>query len=57
MLWCTLTHIGASYIYKILNVKNRRRSYDPAQGNARARKHEWVGWRAGGGGGYRGLSG
>ena len=24
-----------------------RRSYAPAQGNARARKEEWVGWGAG----------
>jgi hypothetical protein len=28
-----------------------RRSYATVQGNARARKWEWVGW-----GGYRGLS-
>jgi hypothetical protein len=31
--------------------------YAPIQGNARARKWEWVGWGAGGGGEYRGLSG
>jgi hypothetical protein len=34
-----------------------RRLYALVQGNARARKWEWVGWGAGrGGGGYRGLS-
>jgi hypothetical protein len=34
-----------------------RRLYAPVQGNARAKKWEWVGWRAGQGGegGYRGL--
>jgi hypothetical protein len=29
----------------------------PIQGNARARKQEWVGWGAERGRGYRGLSG
>jgi hypothetical protein len=29
------------------------RSYAPLQGNARARKWEWVGWRAGQGGAGR----
>jgi hypothetical protein len=28
--------------------------YAPVQGNARARKQEWVGWEAGRGGGGRG---
>jgi hypothetical protein len=28
-----------------------QRSYAPVQGNARARKQEWVGWEAGLGGG------
>jgi hypothetical protein len=32
------------------------RLYAPVQGNARARKQEWVGWRACRGG-YRGLLG
>jgi hypothetical protein len=31
------------------------RSYSPVQGNARARKQEWMGWGAGRGGGYRGF--
>jgi hypothetical protein len=31
-----------------------QRSYAPIQGNARARKQEWVGWEQGGGG-CRGL--
>jgi hypothetical protein len=30
--------------------------YAPIYGNARARKQEWVGWGAGGGGGDRGFS-
>jgi hypothetical protein len=35
-----------------------RRSYTPVQGNARARKWEWVGWGAGPRGGeYRGFLG
>jgi hypothetical protein len=36
-----------------------RKSYAPVQGNARARKQEWVGWGVGRGegGGYRGLLG
>jgi hypothetical protein len=34
-----------------------RRSYAPVQGNARARKWEWVGWGAGLGGRYRELLG
>jgi hypothetical protein len=33
-----------------------KRLYAPVQGNARARKQEWVGWGAGQGEGYRGLS-
>jgi hypothetical protein len=32
-----------------------RRSYAPVQGNARARKQEWVGWGAGQGEGIGGL--
>jgi hypothetical protein len=32
-----------------------RKSYAPVQGNARARKQEWVGWGTGQGEGYRGL--
>jgi hypothetical protein len=32
-----------------------RRFYAPVQGNARARKWEWVGWGAGLGVGYREL--
>ena len=32
-----------------------RRSYAPVQGNARARKQEWVGWGAGWGKGIGGL--
>jgi hypothetical protein len=32
-----------------------RRSYAPVQGNAKVRKQEWVGWRAGQGRGYRGI--
>jgi hypothetical protein len=34
-----------------------QRLYAPVQGNAKARKQEWVGWGAGQGEGYRGLSG
>jgi hypothetical protein len=34
-----------------------QRLYAPVQGNARARKQEWVGWGVGWGAGYRGLSG
>jgi hypothetical protein len=33
-----------------------RRSYAPVEGNARARKREWVDWGAGQGVEYRGLS-
>ena len=33
-----------------------QRFYAPVQGNARARNKAWVGWGAGLGGGYRGLS-
>jgi hypothetical protein len=32
-----------------------RRSYAPVQGNARARKWEWVGWGAGQGEGIEGI--
>jgi hypothetical protein len=32
-----------------------QRSYAPVQGNARARKWEWVGWGTAWGGGYRGF--
>jgi hypothetical protein len=32
-----------------------RRLYAPVQGNARARKREWVGWEAGRGEGIGGL--
>ena len=34
-----------------------RRSYAPVQGNARARKQEWVGWRAGQGEGIGDFQG
>jgi hypothetical protein len=34
-----------------------RRFYAPVLGNARARKREWVGWEAGGGGWDRGYFG
>jgi hypothetical protein len=33
-----------------------QRLYVPVQGNARARKQEWVGWGSRAGVGYRGLS-
>jgi hypothetical protein len=34
-----------------------RRSYAPVQGNARARKQEWVGWGVGNGEGIGGALG
>jgi hypothetical protein len=60
----TLTLYFCSYkmvtiIHSIENFRPRvrRRSYAPVEGNARARKQEWVVWGVGCGEGIRGLWG